>query len=81
MNDATCGTYAGYQRHKRRGDLPCDGCRDANRRYMAEYRERPEVRLRIRQLSAARDRALEALRRRHPGEFERLFDRERRAET
>lgn len=36
---AWCGTPAGYKRHRRRGETPCDDCRgaqtEANRRYAA----------------------------------------------
>jgi hypothetical protein len=35
-----CGTHGGYQRHKRAGEVPCDPCLDANRRYMQEYRRK-----------------------------------------
>lgn len=29
-----CGTYAGFMRHKRNGEGPCDPCRTAERLYM-----------------------------------------------
>ena len=34
-----CGTYAGYGRHQRIGDTPCDQCRRAAAAYMREYRK------------------------------------------
>lgn len=80
MSD-TCGSYAGYQRHKRHGQQPCAACREANRLYHLNYRQQPEVRQRYSQQNAARGRALEALRRRHPGEFEVLLDKERGKQT
>lgn len=33
-----CGTYAGYQAHKRRGEPACAPCREGNRVYVSEYR-------------------------------------------
>lgn len=40
---APCGSYGGYQRHVKAGQVPCVECKDANRRYMAERRrQRPE---------------------------------------
>lgn len=35
---ADCGTYRGYQTHKRRGEPRCDACKDANSIYMLIYR-------------------------------------------
>lgn len=38
---APCGTYAAYRRHKRRGEQPCDACREAyNERQRENYRRR-----------------------------------------
>lgn len=33
-----CGTQAGYQRHRYRGEPKCDACLEANARKSAEYR-------------------------------------------
>lgn len=33
-----CGTYAGYQRHQRRGEETCEPCRTANADYHAVRR-------------------------------------------
>lgn len=35
-----CGTVAAYVRHRRRGEAPCQACRDANARYYADIRQR-----------------------------------------
>ncbi len=35
-----CGTYAGYQRHKRAHTEPCPDCRAANAAWTREYRAR-----------------------------------------
>ena len=36
----SCGTYAGYQQHRLRGEPPCEACREAGRKYMRDYRKR-----------------------------------------
>jgi hypothetical protein len=38
VSHEACGTYAGYQRHSRRGEYPCEECKAANRAYVTEYR-------------------------------------------
>lgn len=30
MGELRCGTVPGYERHRRRGEVPCAGCRAAN---------------------------------------------------
>ena len=35
-----CGTYAAYQRHVKRREPIDQACREANRRYMADWRSR-----------------------------------------
>lgn len=69
-----CGTYGGYQAHKKRGEAACDECRDASRRYMAEYRRKhPEVRdADIAGLDARRE-ATRLLIQRHEAEFRQLL--------
>ena len=37
---APCGTASAYARHKRRGEEPCDPCRDARREYQRELWKR-----------------------------------------
>ena len=72
-----CGTYAAYQRHYKRGQPIDQECRDANRRYMADWRARNgEAQRRDRNLNRARSRALEALGRAHPFELNRLMHAE-----
>ena len=34
------GTYAGYQRHRRAGEVPCKACCAAYATYQREYRRR-----------------------------------------
>jgi hypothetical protein len=72
-----CGTYAAYQRHKRRVEPIDDACREANRVYAANYRaSNPQARTRDRTYGNARHRALQRLRQRHPAEFNRLLAEE-----
>lgn len=42
----TCGTVAGYQRHRRAGE-DCDDCRQANAAYQREWRARNPDYLRV----------------------------------
>lgn len=78
MNDR-CGTYAGFQAHKKRGEVGCGPCRDARRVYMAAYREKSEkARERDRKYSLATSRARERLIRAHRAEFLLYLDEERR---
>lgn len=71
---APCGSYGGYQRHKKAGEQACDGCREANRRYMQARRaERPEERdAALAGLRARRD-AIKILISRHEDEFRALM--------
>ncbi|MCP2339213.1 hypothetical protein [Actinomadura rupiterrae] len=55
-----CGTRAAYKRHKRRGEQPCEPCRQANAAY-------------IRPTGSARHRALKALAERHAAEYDALY--------
>lgn len=75
-----CGSYAGYRGHVKRGEEPCEPCRDANRRYMADYRtRRPEVREADISALAARGRATKRLISLHRDEFYALLAEEKRA--
>ena len=73
-----CGTQAGYQAHRKRGEAACEDCREANRRYgqvwneqnpgrRAGYKAAHEAR------NAVRDRALERLAREYPERFMEIF--------
>jgi hypothetical protein len=44
MPAAVCGSDAGYQGHRSRGEVPCDGCSSAHALTMAWYRvqDRPD---------------------------------------
>lgn len=72
--DAPCGTRGAYIRHVKRGEVPCDPCRDAHRRYMSAYRDkRPEVRERDIDLLRVRRVATRRLIELHRDEFDRLL--------
>lgn len=52
-----CGTRAGFQRHRDRGQTPCERCREAQRTYMRDYqRTRYTPERRRRQYAAAKAR-------------------------
>lgn len=71
---APCGTDGGYQRHRRAGEEPCDECREAKRRYMAEYRNRrPAYRERSIDALHVRREATKVLIERHRVEFDALL--------
>lgn len=67
------GTIAGYGRHVRRGEKPCEKCRAAMNAYNRERRHRwesnPATKAADRLRRKARARALAALAKRHPQEF------------
>lgn len=75
-----CGTYAAWQRHRKRGEDPCPEDVQAKRDYQAAYRERagrpdvtpPEVRAYRR----ARVRALDRLAQTYQTAFAALLDEE-----
>ena len=56
-----CGTHGAYQRHKRRGEQPCEPCRLANAAYAQSLRDRPGCRVEENARQAARSRALRRL--------------------
>lgn len=78
---APCGTYGGYQRHTRTGERPCEPCREANRAYMAAYRNtNPAYAALNAAQNAARSRALWRLADRYPRVFQRFYEAEMRRE-
>lgn len=38
-----CGTYRGYQQHRKAGEKACRACKDARRDYMRDWRRRNGV--------------------------------------
>lgn len=74
------GTVAGYGRHKRTGERPCDACRDAmntyNRMRQRRWVAKPSTRAADRDRRRARARAWAELAKRHPEEYATLLRRE-----
>jgi len=66
------GTYAGYQRHRRRGEPACDPCKEGNRAYQKARRTTAEGRAAANRHSRATSRALWKLSQAHPEEFAEL---------
>lgn len=71
---APCGTYAAYQRHRRRSEQPCAPCRVAATTYHRELRrDSAETRASINRQSRVQSRALHRLRQSHPDEYRKLY--------
>jgi len=64
-----CGTPAAYQRHVRRGEQPCDACREANRTYWRQWADRTGY-------GRARYRAMRRLADLYPDIYRRLLREE-----
>lgn len=71
-----CGTYAGFQRHRRMGEPACDDCRLATRDYVRHYRQRPGKMARQQEVNRARLRAMVELSHRYPDEYRTLYTSE-----
>ena len=70
-----CGTYAAYQRHKVRGEVPCEPCRIANRDYTREWRAKDGPgRARERERALAANRAKEDLIQMHRADYHQLYE-------
>lgn len=63
-----CGSVGAYQRHKRRGENPCDACRAANAGYHRERRAAGNGVV-TRWSKRTRAAALESLARRYRAEY------------
>jgi hypothetical protein len=92
VRDQRCGTYAGYKAHLRRGDQPCEFCRQANaarsRMWARETGHkrppRPQTEARraySRAYMAARTRALTRLAQEYPEQFRQFLLEERAKQT
>lgn len=78
LTATSCGTYAGYQTHKRQGTEPCSECRRAQRDYMRDYRAKnAEQRDKDYRYGLARNRAISRLIAMHPAQWEALLADER----
>ena len=74
MKEIDHGTRGGYYAHRRRGERPCQKCRDAINEYVKEYRERNGV-SRNRALENARRAAMNEVRDNHRAEYEEAYKR------
>lgn len=76
---AECGTYAGAQAHRKRGEAACDDCKRAQADYTAAWRRRTKGpnEQHHKAIGRARWRAIRRLMAAHPAEWERLFAEER----
>lgn len=69
-----CGSRRGYKLHAKRGERPCDQCREAHRIAMAEYRSKPGRAKADAWYAETRRRALEQLAREFPARFLAILD-------
>lgn len=76
-----CGTYSGYQLHRKRDEKPCGPCREASAAYMRNYRSlKPERWRADRWWNSTRIAALERLAREYPDRFQAIITEERSAQ-
>ncbi len=76
MKPAECGTYAGWSRHSRAKESPCDACRAARAVYNAHRRQDPAVKADDGRRARARARALSRLSREYPARYRALLHEE-----
>jgi hypothetical protein len=68
-----CGTDAAAQRHRRRGERPCDACLAAQAKRGRDRRDDPDVRADEFHRNNARSRAVWRLAAEYPDRFRELF--------
>lgn len=71
-----CGTRAGYIRHVRAGEPPCEDCKAAHTLYMRLWRARGG-RAKSNAVQSARGKAMHRLARMHPTDYRALYREER----
>jgi hypothetical protein len=71
-----CGTFEGYEDHRRHGETTCQSCRDANAARIKAYRQANGRPAGDAMHLAARYRATQALIDAHPDEFRALLHQE-----
>lgn len=75
--DGRCGTYAGVNAHRKRGEYACDQCCVARAAYMREFRaRRPDNYADEKRRNRARDRANWRLVELHRDEWQQLYHEE-----
>lgn len=76
-----CGTYAGWNAHRRASEKPCDACKEAQRLYIRAWRAKKGAAVIEEQIrNAARQRALWRLKDMHRAHFDLLVADEIRVE-
>lgn len=80
-DQSTCfgarGTVAGWHRHRKVKEKPCDKCREAYNAYHRKLRANdPKHKARTKTYVAAKQRAFRALARRYAAEFRVIFQQE-----
>src|SRR5690242_914050 len=79
--ESKCGTYAGWNIHKRKGEKACDACRQAATEYQRSWRARGgEAVERQAAMNRAREAALWRLKDLHRDHFDLLVADEMRVE-
>lgn len=68
------GTVAGWSRHKRAGETPCDACTRAREEYDARRRAASTGQAENRRNARAQHAALKELRHRHLEEYRALYE-------
>ena len=75
MSDIQHGTYAGYQRCKRRPEKACQSCKDANAEYKQAWRQKNlEGRKYELEYASIQAKAFRILRDRHRSEFDEIIN-------
>jgi hypothetical protein len=70
-----CGTYGGYQAHKRRNEPACDSCNAANNEYHTQHRAaNGAAKQRERRRNAVHGKAVWRLAREYPKRFAELVE-------
>lgn len=77
-----CGTYGAWQRHRKKGETPCEPCHQAKLAYQRAYGKivRRPLTERRKALIRARRRAMTALAARYPEAFRALLEKEKAKE-
>ena len=68
------GTPSGFSRHYDAGEEPCEACCSAKAEYDKKWRSSSDQTKKNRLRAKAQALALAALRRRHPAEYDALYD-------
>lgn len=73
IDGTRCGTTAGWGRHQRHDERPCDACARAKAEYDKRWSSAPRRRQIERLNATAQGRALRELSKRYPDEYRQLY--------